>query len=120
MRSSAGNPRARKEPSMPDPETRPSGAALPEARQRRTRWPGWVWLIPLVALGFPGWLVVEQRVIRPRPLTVPFSRVEEIKLRAPVRCKDVENAIASSMWMNKDLGGVNHVLATMPLNARPA
>src|SRR5690625_1378575 len=118
MRSSAGNPRVTKEPSMPDPETRPSGAALPEARQRRTRWPGWVWLIPLVALGFAGWLVVEQWVIGPRPLTVHFSSVEGIKPGAPVRYKGVQVGSVSSIRLDEDLGGATLVLDMTALKGR--
>lgn len=69
---------------MRDPDSRQSSPPLPEASQRRTRWPGWVWLIPLVALGFAGWLVVEQWVVGPKPLTVHFTSVEGIKPGAPV------------------------------------
>jgi len=103
---------------MPDPETRPSGAALPEARQRRTRWPGWVWLIPLVALGFAGWLVVEQWVIGPRPLTVHFSSVEGIKPGAPVRYKGVQVGSVSSIRLDEDLGGATLVLDMTALKGR--
>lgn len=103
---------------MPDPETRPSGAALPEARQRRTRWPGWVWLIPLVALGFAGWLVVEQWVIGPRPLSVHFSSVEGIKPGAPVRYKGVQVGSVSSIRLDKDLSGATLVLDMTALKGR--
>lgn len=103
---------------MPEPETRQASAALPEARQRRTRWPGWVWLIPLVALGFAGWLMVEQWVIGPRPLTVHFSSVEGVKPGAAVRYKGVQVGSVSSIRLDDDLGGATLVLDMTALKGR--
>src|SRR5690625_4126666 len=119
MRSSAVISRVRKESSMPDRQTSPPrDPKLPEARQRRTRWPGWVWLIPLVALGFAGWLVVEQWVIGPHPLTVRFPSVEGIKPGAPVRYKGVQVGSVSSIALDEDLQGATLVLDMTGLKGR--
>ena len=94
---------------MTDPDTRPI-PGVPEARRRRTRWPGWVWVIPLVALAFAGWLAVEEWVVGPRPLTVHFTSVEGIKPGAPVRYKGVQIGSVDSIELDEDLGGATLVL----------
>lgn len=89
---------------------RDDGSTIPEARRRRTRWPGWVWLIPLVALGFAGWLAFEEWVIGPRPLTVHFADVSGIKPGAPVRHKGVQVGSVDRIRLDDDLGGATLVL----------
>ena len=32
----------------------------PWVEERRSRWPGWVWAIPIAALGVVGWLIYDQ------------------------------------------------------------
>src|SRR5699024_2248812 len=89
-----------------------------EARQRRTRWPGWVWLIPLVALGFAGWLAVEEWVVGPRPLTVHFSSVEGIKPGASVRYRGVQVGSVDSIRLDDDLRGATLRLDMTALKGR--
>lgn len=91
---------------------------VPQARTRRTRWPGWVWLIPLVALGFAGWLAFEEWVLGPRPLAVHFASVEGIKPGAPVRYKGVQVGSVEEIRLDDDLAGATLVLDMTGLQGR--
>ena len=103
---------------MTDPATREPHAAAPQAHQRRTRWPGWVWLIPLVAAIFAGWLAVEEWVVGPRSLSVRFATVEGIKPGAPVRYKGVQVGSVDTIRLDNDLGGATLVLDMTALKGR--
>ena len=96
----------------------PDSSGIPEARRRRTLWPGWVWLIPLVALGFAGWLAYEERVVGPRTLTVHFADVGGIKPGAPVRYRGVQVGSVENISVDEDLQGATLVLDMNALEGR--
>ncbi len=91
-------------------EERDREAELPRARERRTRWPGWVWLVPAAALGFAGWLAAEEWLWGPGAVTVQFVDVEGIKPGAPVRYKGVQVGRVDEMRLTDGLGGVDLAL----------
>ncbi len=81
-----------------------------QARMRRTRWPGWVWLVPAVAVGVALWLVGEEWIWGPRQVTVHFADVEGIKPGAPVRYKGVQVGSVDGIRVAEGLGGVDLTL----------
>lgn len=91
-------------------EVRDRGADLPRARERRTRWPGWVWLVPAAALAFAGWLAAEEWLWGPRAVTVQFSDIGGIKPGAPVRYRGVQVGRVDDMRLADGLGGVELAL----------
>ncbi len=105
------------EPSAADQRIDPR-TGLPQARSRRTRWPGWVWLIPLVALGFATWLAINEWVLGPHPLAVHFASVEGIKPGAPVRYKGVQVGSVDTITLDDDLAGATLVLDMNGLDGR--
>lgn len=102
---------------MTDPATTPP-THVPHAYHRRTRRPGWVWLIPLVALGFAGWLAFDEWVLGPRSLTVHFPSAEGIKPGAPVRYRGVQVGSVETIALDADLGGATLVLDMTALKGR--
>ncbi len=81
-----------------------------QARLRRTRWPGWVWLIPAVAAGVALYLAGEEWIWGPREITVRFADVQGVKPGAPVRYKGVQVGSVDGIRVVDGLGGVELAL----------
>lgn len=93
---------------------------LPEARQRVTRWPGWVWAIPLAALIFVGWLAAKTWLFGPPEIVVHFNNAAGISVGAAVRYKGVQVGRVKAVRLDMDRHGVDLVLGLNgPWDGRP-
>jgi paraquat-inducible protein B len=88
----------------------PSPEQLPEAHQRKTRWPGWVWIIPLAALAFGIWLGVKYWIGESGGVTVRFAHTEGLNVGAPVRYRGVQVGSVKEISLGTDLHHVSVVL----------
>ena len=95
---------------MTDSRNRDPESGFPRARQQRTRWPGWVWLIPAAAVIFAAWLSAQEWLFGPHSMNVHFANVEGIKPGAPVRYKGVEVGSVDQIRLDEDLSGATLVL----------
>lgn len=84
----------------------------PEADRRRSRWPGWVWAIPLAALGFVGWLALRALVFAPPEVEVTFPAVDGISVGSPVRYKGVQVGRVDAVRLD---AGLERVILTLAL-----
>ncbi|MGH8257245.1 MAG: intermembrane transport protein PqiB, partial [Steroidobacteraceae bacterium] len=57
-----------------DGEPRPDEPRRTQAAVRRSRWPGWIWLVPVAAVAVLAWLGVSFFVTRGTSVTVIFDR----------------------------------------------
>lgn len=90
---------------------RPAGPEqLPEAHRRKTRWPGWVWIIPLAALAFGIWLGVKYLAGRSGEVTVRFARAEGLTVGGPVRYRGVTVGHVKAIDLGNDLHHISVVL----------
>lgn len=92
-----------------------NAAQVPEARQRRVRGPGWVWIIPVAALIFAGWLGVKQWVIGGNEISVRFPQAEGVSAGAAVRYKGMKVGSVDAVKLSDDLG---HVELELSLDGR--
>src|SRR5690348_14112630 len=83
---------------------------LPETHRRRTRWPGWVWVIPLAALAFGCWLGVKAWVGGSGDVSVRFARAEGLTAGAAVRYRGVTVGHVKEITLGDDLHHVKVVL----------
>ena len=90
-------------------------ANVPEARRRRVRGPGWVWIIPVAALIFAGWLGVKEWVIGGNEISVRFPQAEGVSSGAAVRYKGMKVGSVDAVKLSDDLG---HVELELSLDGR--
>lgn len=81
-------------------------AQVPEARRRRVRGPGWVWIIPVAALIFAGWFGVKEWVIGGNEISVRFPQAEGVSSGADVRYKGMKVGSVDTVKLSDDLGHV--------------
>lgn len=94
----------------PKAARQPSPEQLPQAHQRKTRWPGWVWVIPLAALAFGIWLGVKYWAGGSGDVTVRFARAEGLNVGAPVHYRGVQVGSVKEISLGADLHHVSVVL----------
>ncbi len=90
-------------------------AQVPEARRRRVRGPGWVWIIPVAALIFAGWLGVKEWVIGGNEISVRFPQAEGVGAGAAVRYKGMKVGSVDAVKLSDDLG---HVVLKLSIDGR--
>ena len=79
-------------------------AGPPEARRRITRWPGWIWAVPLAAVIFVVWLGVREWLFAAPTVTVAFDSVEGVSMGTPLQHKGVRMGAVESVRLSPDLG----------------
>ncbi|HJS84974.1 MAG TPA: MlaD family protein [Acetobacteraceae bacterium] len=88
----------------------PGPEPLPQAHRRKTRWPGWVWVIPLAALAFGIWLGVQYLAGGSGDVTVRFAGAEGLTAGAPVRYRGVTVGHVKAIDLGEDLHHVRVAL----------
>lgn len=56
-----------------------TGQDLPAATYRRSRWPGWIWSVPIAAIGIAVWLAIRAIATSGPTVQVDFPQVADIK-----------------------------------------
>jgi paraquat-inducible protein B len=85
---------------------RPRTAPAPEATQRRSWWPGWIWSVPLAALGIGVWLLVRFLTQGGTDVTIAFVDASGIKPKdTSVEYRGMEIGTVTAVSLAKD-GGV--------------
>ena len=97
-------------PNGPKAGRQPTPEQFPEAHRRKTRWPGWVWIIPLAALAFGIWLGVKYWIGGSGDVTVHFARAEGLSVGAPVRYRGVQVGHVKEIDLGDDLHHISVVL----------
>ena len=64
---------------IPSGEPRPARTA---STIHRSRWPGWIWAIPLAAIGVVAWLLVRTTAKRGLDVTVTFEDVTGVSTQS--------------------------------------
>lgn len=100
-------------------ESRGDGQALPEARRSATRWPGWVWLIPLGAALLVGWFVYQGWTPGSHEVVVRFDDAAGVSKGAPVVYKGVQVGHVEGVGLAEDLEQVEmRLVLSEPVGGR--
>jgi paraquat-inducible protein B len=90
----------------------------PTARTERSRWPGWIWGIPIAAVAIVAWLAFKQLAATGPEVTVIFPGAEGISAgQTEVQYQGMKVGEAESVRLEKDL---QHVRVEIRLNAEMA
>jgi paraquat-inducible protein B len=74
---------------------------------RKSRWPGWIWAVPLAALGIVAWLMVREFSSRGFDVTVSFDDVSGLKAKnTKVSYRGVEVGEVTQVALSSDRGHV--------------
>src|SRR5690349_13542505 len=80
----------------------------PQARKRRSWWPGWIWSVPIAALLIVGYLAVQQLTSRGPSVSVTFPTGGAIKPSdTQVRYQGLQVGQVESVKLQKDLRHVD-------------
>ena len=92
------------------PEPRPRSAV-----ERRSRWPGWIWAVPLAAVGIVAWLAVRSWSTSGPDVVVIFPEIANLKPgNTKVKYQTAEVGEVEDVRMDKDL---RHMRVTLSLHA---
>ncbi len=84
-----------------------------EAAFRRTRWPGWIWALPLAVLGIVVWLIIRHFAQEGPEITIVFPQAEGVKADdTKLIYRGMVVGQVTSVQLAKDLG---HVIVTVRL-----
>jgi paraquat-inducible protein B len=87
----------------------------PQARFRPSRWPGWIWAIPIAALGIVGWLGLRDLLLQGPEVTVRFGNGSGIQEgNTKVKYQGMIVGQVDSISLDKDL---QHVAVKLQLHS---
>jgi len=102
----------------PPPEIDPAPRVAPDppsARTERSRWPGWIWGIPVAAVAIVAWLAFKQISATGPKVTVIFPGAQGISAnQTEVQYQGLKVGEVESVRLEKDL---RHVTAEIRMNA---
>lgn len=75
----------------------------PEARVQVARWSPWVWILPLIAIVFVGWLVMRYGFMGGGDVTVRFADARGLDRYSPVRFKGAKVGTVQKITIDEDL-----------------
>ena len=84
-----------------------------EAARSRSRWPGWIWAIPIAALGIAGWLGVRAFLNQETEVKVAFNSVAGLGPDAEVDYRGLKVGHVAGLAL---ADGGNRVVATLSLS----
>jgi paraquat-inducible protein B len=91
---------------------------VPEAREHRSWWPGWIWSVPVAALLIVGYLGVRQLTSHGPSVTVTFASASGIKPDdTKVQYEGLQVGTVGSVKLQKDM---RHVDVTLDLHGEIA
>lgn len=88
-----------------------------EPRTQRSRWPGWIWAVPIAALALVVWLGVRSLFGAGATVEVRFDTVAGMNIDADVRYRGLKVGSVSGLALAKDH---KHVVATLSLDGSVA
>jgi paraquat-inducible protein B len=89
--------------------------ATPEATFHPSRWPGWIWLVPIGALLIVGWLGLRDLLQQGPEVTVRFSEIGDIKAdNTKVKYQDMDVGTVESVKLSDDLQHIDVGLRLRP------
>lgn len=87
----------------------------PQAKERRSRWPGWVWAIPVAALLIVAYLVLKDLTGRGPSVVVTFASAGGVKASdTKVQYQGLQVGEVESVTLHKDL---QHVDVSLRMDA---
>jgi len=78
----------------------------PEAVVRASKWGPWIWVIPVLAIFFVGYLVVRYGFFGGGDITVTFAEARGLDRYSPVRFRGAKVGTVQKITINDDLGTV--------------
>jgi paraquat-inducible protein B len=79
------------------------GEAPPEASVHFDRWSPWIWIIPVLAIFFVGWLVVRYGFFGGGDITVTFVEARGLDRYSPVRFRGAKVGTVQKIMIDKEL-----------------
>src|SRR4051794_9807750 len=87
----------------------------PQARFKPSRWPGWIWAVPIAALGIVGWLGLRDLLLKGPEVTVCFENASGIQEgNTKVKYQGMIVGQVDSISLEKDL---QHVAMKLQLRS---
>jgi paraquat-inducible protein B len=84
----------------------------PHAIERRRRWAGWIWAVPIAALAIVGYLTVKEFVLHGPSVTVTFASAGGVKPNdTKVQYEGLQVGEVESVTLHKDLKQVDVMLS---------
>lgn len=100
--------------SDPRPEQAPASGRT-RAGVRRSRWPGWIWAVPVAAAAVVVWLAIRYWVEAGPDVQVTFSKGADIQTEdTKVRYRGIDVGKVTGVRLSHDL---NRVVVTLSMNA---
>lgn len=105
---------------VPDPgPTSPRALGNPPwVEQRRSRWPGWIWAIPIAALAVVAWLVYDQLASGGPLVTIEFPRSGGVSVGTTVQYQGMHIGDVTKVTLEPDLQHVRVQARLQPQMAR--
>lgn len=78
----------------------------PEAKVHTASWGPWVWIIPVIAIFFVGWLIVRYGFFGGGDITVTFTEARGLDRYSPVRFRGAKVGTVQKITVDEDLDKV--------------
>lgn len=107
------------EGSSHEPEQHPASYRVepepPSAKEKTSRWPGWIWSIPIAAVVIVGWLAFKQLATSGPSVTVTFDSADGVQAgNTQVKYEGMQVGEVEAVHLAKDL---RHVNVRLQMNA---
>lgn len=85
------------------------------ARVERSRWPGWIWAVPIAALTITAWLVFREISERGVPITIQFDRAAGMQAGSTsIQYRGIDVGQVNSISLSRD---GRHVIVKAEMNS---
>src|SRR5213075_832592 len=89
-----------------DEERREHPAPPPEAKVHLAKWSPWIWIVPVLAIFFVGYLIVRYGFFGGGDITVRFADARGLDRYSPVRFRGAKVGTVQKITIDKDLSTV--------------
>ncbi|HEX8153711.1 MAG TPA: MlaD family protein, partial [Thermoanaerobaculia bacterium] len=89
-----------------DIEDRRKGGDAPEAQVHVAKWNPWIWIVPVVAIFFVGYLIVRYGFFGGGDITVKFAEARGLDRYSPVRFRGAKVGTVQKITVDEKLGQV--------------